>query len=1242
MKGESPARLFPAAPADQNGYVDAMLVTEDDISCFVKISRPTHPPKVLNAIMSSSEDVFDRTYAIADWSENRRRGWGTIIFWDGNAFCSMPSMKRQPTLWKQLNLLWKSELRNILDTLDRDAPEGATKAELVTNILRPGLKKKQQKEVAQMVRDALLARDYKKEGRSDYTFLQGGSEMDLIFGWKDPAPRDDLKDADAWISELWDDPEDRHAPLLDLSARKLTMEAKKRAAQIFEAWKKRGIRVSPDQRERITAGIRREMAGLPTPERVETAAATQAGEEVERPAGWVSWQNIQAVPGAPWIDEEIIEDFARFLAGGKTGEINSIGWSRQGVMHSPLTGKWSVHYSHASSWTHVNYARLESTFGIPNYNGLRILDALLNLRQPKLEDEEATLAVLEKQDLILDVFSKWIWQSESRREAVEESYNKMFSRFNAPDPDGSRLEFPGMSNEIELFDYQKDAVQKILDDKNSLLAFDTGSGKTYIMIAAAMKLRQQGKSPKNMFVVPNNIVGQWEQMFLRMYPDAKLLIVDPAHFKPDMRAGMLRKMKTGDYDGIIIAYSCLEQIPLSRKWIRTRLKEQQQKIKDEIRDNEYKQRGFSSLARTVQKESEALESEAAKLVKQAVKAPPRSITFDQLGVTGFFLDEAHNYKNVPVRTSLGAIGGLNPTGSLKCLAMMNKVRCVQESPGGHGAVLATATPLSNSLADAFVMQRYVQPDELEATQLHTFDNWVKSFARPELVCEIDVDTSRFRYVKRLAHFFNIPELSKMFSSSTSFYAMNEKDGLPELSGYTNVLVDRGKGLKKYMDELCARTERIRDRLVPRTVDNMLKVSTEGRLAALDLRLVDEKQPYDKTCKVHECVEKVLKIYHDYEGCTQIVFCDYSTPKEHAFNVYDDVKKHLVERGVPEKEIAFIHSYTTESKRLELYRKVNNGEVRVLIGSTFKLGIGTNVQTRLKAVHHLDIPWRPADMVQREGRILRQGNLNESIRICRYITEGSFDAYSWQILERKQTFISQFLAGSAYERTATDLEDAVLTYAQVKSLAISEPLMKDLAEKENSLRRLRMLASNFVQTKKDRSETLDTKQSQLAVLRTQANETAENAAYAKTLPDQAFKDANQKFRDLLTPELLAGNACLVQPLDLLGFNLSLTEPAQEGVYAKLERNGCDYRVLLGDSTMGNARRVINHIRKLSTEHEHLERRISDLEAQIHGTETALAESNPYPEQIAALEKEIAELRSKIIARQSDLDTVAAGA
>lgn len=428
--------------------------------------------------------------------------------------------------------------------------------------------------------------------------------------------------------------------------------------------------------------------------------------------------------------------------------------------------------------------------------------------------------------------------------------------------------------------------------------------------------------------------------------------------------------------------------------------------------------------------------------------------------------------------------------------------------------------------------------------LDKFDNWVKTFAQPEQLCEIDVDTSKFRFITRFARFFNLPELSLMFTQCAIFHAVDQKTELPQFDSYNDVIINLNNPLSAYMNKLCERTEKIRAKEVDKSRDNMLKVSIDGRKAALDLSLVGEHQEYDKTSKVYKCVENVMKIYCEYSDCSQLIFCDYSTPKGDDFSVYSKLKDLLISNGVPQNEIAFIHSYNTEQRRLALYEKVNNGKVRVVIGSTFKLGIDANVQKKLKAIHHLDVPWRPADMVQREGRILRRGNENERIFIYRYIAEGNFDAYSWQILETKQKFISQFLNGTSYQRTASDLENNVLTYAEIKALALSNPLMKLLAEKENELRNLRILETQHTQAKKQLHKELDKAKMNI----TDLDSVLDTQKYLEQKSEKEYAELYQKYKDTFTEDKFKNTTDHLLKVDIFDFEIRNSSNLEKSKYA----------------------------------------------------------------------------------------------
>lgn len=900
----------------------------------------------------------------------------------------------------------------------------------------------------------------------------------------------------------------------------------------------------------------------------------------ERTVHAIPYTDIEVSLGVPWISPAIINDFLYHILNK-----NYLYWPEGNVInyvdYEEVTGCWQISQKRYLGQNNTN---AEVKYGLKRYNALFILEATLNLREIKLYDkgniynEKDTMAAIEKQKLINEEFKNWIWQDEDRRWMVEDAYNKIFSKYEKTIYDGSALKFPDMSSKYELFPYQKDAVQKILNSKNTLLAFDVGAGKTYIMIAAAMKMRAEGISRKNLFVVPNHIVGQWEKIFTELYPKAKVLAIEPKTFKPDMRYKVLKQMRDGDYDGIIMAYSCFEMIPLSADIILNNMDIQLKRLEDALRSMRYSSSYSRSFTTPLSNEKKYIIKLTNEFLDSMNPTNSSDITFDQLEINTLFVDEAHNYKNIPIRTNLKNLNGINTKGSTKCQDLLHKVRHIQQNNGGRGVVFATGTPLCNSISDAYAMQMYLQYEELQKSHLDVFDNWVKTFARPEQICEIDVDTSKFRFIRKFAKFFNLPELSNMFSQIAIFYAANNAEFLPDFKGYTDVVIEKFTELTDYMQNLCKRTEKIRSKEVDRKCDNMLKVSTDGRKAALDLKLVGQIQPYNESSKVYRCVKNVYDIYCKHPETTQLIFCDYSTPKGDDFSVYSELRTRLAEAGIPKKEIAFIHSYQTESRKLELFRKFNAGEMRILIGSTFKLGIGANVQVKLKAIHHLDVPWRPADMVQREGRIIRRGNENKNVIIFRYITKGSFDSYSWQILETKQRFISQFLSGSSYQRTASDLENNILTYAEVKALALSEPLMKQLAEKENEIRNLKIIISKERESKERMEKELKDIDSKINSLYTRWSTTCRILQDIRNKSNDEFLKAYNSIKELLTEDVLYKKVDTpLLPL-VIGFEIKLPQIQDaKKPYIFLYSQNESFIVEMGSSANGNAKRIINKIK-----------------------------------------------------------------
>lgn len=789
----------------------------------------------------------------------------------------------------------------------------------------------------------------------------------------------------------------------------------------------------------------------------DSASALRAAAPAAVPA-----DEIYAPLGAPWLPPEWIDEFVDHLLGPERQRFP--GWQSHAACH-PILGEWRLPYAAAYR---ANF-RNTHTYGTERMDALEIIERTLNMRPVRVTDEqkspytmsgrtrtvnhEETVALSEKQRQICGLFRDWLLSDPERRDRLEQRYAAWIGSVRPRRFDGSRVKLPDISPAVTLYDYQLDAVARILACKNTLLAHEVGSGKTYIMAAAGMAMRCRRPGHRNLYMVPNNIIGQWEQTFRQLFPAAKLFVVTPNDFTPTKREAALLTMRDGDFDGIIIGYSSLEMIPVSPTYRGDRLQERIDTIaaaEAEIRA----QRGRSgdSWLTKLRRLRERLESqlESARIEQKRGAA---GVWFDDLHIDTLFVDEAHNFKNIPIDTRMDNIPGINRVGSKKCADLMDRVRCVQQC--GGGAVFATGTPITNSITDLYVMQTYLQPELLRELGIDTFDRWISAFGELTVGFEIDVDAAGYRFVTRFSRFHNLPELASVFALAADFHHRGASSGLPVFRGHTDVVLPKSPAQAAYIRNITDRAELVRAGAVDRGTDNLLKITTDGRKAALDIRLVEPDAPPDVSSKAAACAERILAIATEQPEVTQIVFCDTSTPKED-FNLYDELRARLIRGGMDPAAIAFVHDATTEKRRLDLFEDVNAGRVRVLLGSTFKLGQGVNVQTRLFALHHLDIPWRPSDMVQREGRILRQGNRNPEIRMYRYITDGSFDAYSWQLLETKQRFIAQLLTHSVTQRSGTDLDETVLSYAEVKALAIGDPLIRRRVELTNELMRLRTL------------------------------------------------------------------------------------------------------------------------------------------------------------------------------------------
>ena len=798
------------------------------------------------------------------------------------------------------------------------------------------------------------------------------------------------------------------------------------------------------------------------------SANVKALEKIMEPD--LDTKDIYVSLGSPWIPTDIIDDFIIHLLGKDPPNKEQYYTADFAVRHDEVTGIWEIPQKNRFRKAHWagRYDTVSfKTWGTDRIDMLRLLENILNMKTISIYDtidtgvtkvsvlnQSETVKALEKQDKMIEEFKSWVWAHNGRKKRLKAAYCRKYGNIRKRVFNGEFLAFPEMSKDVELYPYQKNSVARIIFSPNTLLAHDVGCGKTYVMIAAGMELRRLGKSKKNLYVVPNNIVGQWESLFYKLYPKAKILVVTNRNFNLKKRDDTLRKIKDEDFDAIIMAYSCFDMLSLSQKYYIS-LYQERIKILNKAEKNFYSEK---ALSRRIESANKAIEK-----VKETYKDNVCNYPFDELGINSLFVDEIHNYKNVTVHSSITQVLGAGKQGSKKCDAMLDKIHCIQRQNQGGRIILATGTPITNSITDIFVMQKYLQDGELEFLGIHNFDNWAGMFAQKSTEFEVGVDTNSYKLTTRFAKFCNVPELTNILSSIADFHKV-EKDltDIPDFEGYTDSLSAGSEEFKHYLKDISNRADDIRKKRVSPIEDNMLKITSDGRKAALDMRLIDTAFGLDTESKVMRCAENIMEIYNRTreEKAIQLVFCDISTPKED-FNIYDELKSLLVAMGLDKHQVKFVHDATTETQRELLFDECRDGEVAVLIGSTFKMGTGVNVQKRLVAIHHLDVPWRPADMVQREGRILRQGNTSEKVNIFRYITKESFDAYSWQLLETKQRFISQILSGMVTERTGTDVDEAVLNYAEVKALAIGNPLIKERVEVANQLDKLRILQADYV-------------------------------------------------------------------------------------------------------------------------------------------------------------------------------------
>lgn len=947
----------------------------------------------------------------------------------------------------------------------------------------------------------------------------------------------------------------------------------------------------------------------------------------------ISTNQIKASIGSPWIPAWVYSDFVIALIGIKS----TAGKPRLNVEYIRAANHYIIHGKRNFS----GFTRARFTYGTERMNAFEIIERMLNSREIAVFDtyipygkqqpvrrinRAETLLVQERARQIAERFSYWLFKDEPRRSELHNLYNERFCAIRPRHFDGSRMLLPGKNNDVQLQKHQLDAIKRIVHSNNVLLAHQVGAGKTYVMAAAAMELRRLNISRKNLFVVPNNILEQWNNEFLHLYPDAAVYMIEPKEFSPANRNRVLKNLIQHDYDAIIMGYGSFSLIPLSKKERERELVSTLSEIAASMRNALYND-AYVVLNRYAAR----LEYRLQKLWDEDISIPSDTIFFDDLGIDTIFVDEAHNFKNISIETKHGTLPGLNTKGSKRCDDLMAKIRFIQRNHNGRGVVFATGTPITNSVSDMYTMQRYLGYEHMDELNLLEFDNWVKLFSEVTEEFEVEANGVGYRLRRRLSKYYNLPELSALFSDIADLYfAADDDKKLPQTVNYINCTVSASEALRNYITELAERAEAVKSGAVPRNEDNMLKITTDGRKAALDMRLVDPDAPDNPDSKLNTCVENLYKIWLENERMTQLVFLDQSTPKD-GFNLYDDIKNKLIERGVPADEIAFVHDAVNDAMRTTLFNRVRKGKIRILIGSTFKLGIGANVQNNLLAVHHLDIPWRPSDVTQREGRMLRQGNKNDEVMIYRYITSGSFDAYSWQLLENKQRFISQIINGDYPNRSGDDVDEVVLTYSEIKSLAVGNPLIKRRIELETELQRKLMLKAKHERGKTEaREKLMRLPASRADFIRLKNTFTKDIAlaekntasAFSILLGNEVYTRRREAGERLI--ELLAEYAFIRDEMQIgkyRGFALYLANDATGARRIFLLKGTGSYQSDLSESSMGIVARLDNVINGLKARREaaiESIERIAQEETELHA-ET----EKPFP-----FEKQLVELRVEL--------------
>ena len=958
---------------------------------------------------------------------------------------------------------------------------------------------------------------------------------------------------------------------------------------------------------------------------------------------------IEARLGATWISPDYITEFMAETFHTPRQHIN---YERIKVQYAEVTGQWNIKGKNVDS---SNNPLSTATYGTQRANAYRLLEDALNLRDTKIYDtihdangehrvlnrKETTLAQ-QKQELIREEFKEWIFKDMSRRETLCKIYNERFNSIRPREYDGSHIQFVGMNPEIKLMEHQKNAVAHILYGNNTLLAHCVGAGKTFQMIAAGMESKRLGLAQKSLYVVPNHLLEQWGSDFLRLYPGANILVATKKDFEPANRKRFCSRIATGDYDAVIIAHSQFEKIPLSRE-------RQIALLKDQIADITFsieaakEEAGQQYTVKQMEKTKKTLKAKLEKLNDQTRKDDV--VTFEQLGIDRLFVDESHNYKNLFLYTKMRNVAGISQTDAQKSSDMFMKCRYMDEITGGKGITFATGTPVSNSMTELYTIMRYLQYDTLMNMGMGHFDSWAATFGETVTAIELSPEGTGYRAKTRFARFFNLPELISIFKEAADIQTADMLNlPVPEAE-YINEVLKPSEEQKEMVEAFSERAEQVRGGAVDPRVDNMLKITNDGRKCALDQRLLNDMLPDAGESKVNACVENAFQVWEDGKDtqATQLIFCDLSTPKnDGTFNVYDDVRNKLVERGIPKEEIAFIHEYNTEVRKAELFAKVRAGQVRILMGSTPKLGAGTNVQDKLLALHHLDCPWKPSDLEQQEGRILRQGNQNDKVKIFRYVTENTFDSYMWQILENKQKFISQIMTSKSPVRACEDVDDTALSYAEIKALATGNEYIKEKMDLDVQVSKLKLLKANHTsQIYRLESDIAKRYPVQIAALKekiagmrvdadvVKGIDLQDNDHFAMTVGGKLYTDKKEAGVALLSVASgLKSVKSAGQIGEYHGFALSSEYNFLSNTYTMTIKGKCSYKIEFGKDTLGNIQRIHNALSAIGKKLADTEQNLETVQQQLKTAQEEV--QKPFPKEAELSEKmeRLAELNAML--------------